>query len=69
MAVFFYVEKYVMMKRAIGLAISMGLVKPVTSTKAVSKKIKSPARERKSLVSVTPKRKIFYRDVKRRGQM
>ena len=58
-----------MMKRAIGLALSMGLVKPVTSTKAQSKKIKSPARKRKSLVSVTPERKTFYRNVKRRGQM
>jgi len=54
-----------MMKRAIGLAVNMGLVKPVSGTKAQSAKTKSPARKRKSLV----KRDIVYKNVKRRGQM
>jgi len=57
-----------MMKRAIGLAVDMGLVKPVSGTKAQksqSAKTKSPARKRKSLV----KRDIVYKNVKRRGQM
>jgi len=54
-----------MMKRAIGLAVDMGLVKPVSGTKAQSAKTKSPARKRKSLV----KRDIIYKNVKKRGQM
>jgi hypothetical protein len=47
-------------RRAMDVAISMGLVKRVQSLKA-----KPPARKRRSLV----KREIVYKNVKKRGQM